>query len=108
MERLGMVKHLALADEHYWFRSVVGGEPLDFFPQAPNADWQVAADESAEDVFGLYREEIERKRGHRGHSAGHAAAPARSALEGMGDGLSQPSVHHASHDRGDRLPRRSP
>jgi hypothetical protein len=57
---LGMVKHLALADEHYWFRSVVGGEPLDFFPQAPNADWQVAADESAEDVFGLYREEIER------------------------------------------------
>jgi uncharacterized protein DUF664 len=23
---LGMVKHLALADEHYWFRSVVGGE----------------------------------------------------------------------------------
>jgi hypothetical protein len=27
---LGMVKHLALADEHYWFRSIVGGEsPLD-------------------------------------------------------------------------------
>ena len=23
----GMVKHLALADEHYWFRCVVGGEP---------------------------------------------------------------------------------
>ena len=32
---LGMIKHLALADEHYWFRSVVGGESFDFFPQGP-------------------------------------------------------------------------
>ena len=30
---LGLVKHLALSDEHYWFRSVVGGEPFDFFPE---------------------------------------------------------------------------
>lgn len=57
---LGMVKHLALADEHYWFRGIVGGEPLDFFPQGPNAEWQVAPDESAGDVFGLYRDEIRR------------------------------------------------
>jgi Protein of unknown function (DUF664) len=57
---LGMVKHLALADEHYWFRCIVGGEPLDFFPAEPNAEWQLAADESAEDVFALYRDEIER------------------------------------------------
>lgn len=57
---LGMVKHLALADEHYWFRSIVGGEPLDFFPPGPNAEWQVAPGESAADVFGLYRDEIER------------------------------------------------
>jgi hypothetical protein len=27
---LGMVKHLALADEHYWFRCVVGGEDFGF------------------------------------------------------------------------------
>jgi uncharacterized damage-inducible protein DinB len=54
---LGMVKHLALADEHYWFRSIVAGEPLDFVPPGPNAEWQV---EPGEDVFGLYREEIER------------------------------------------------
>ncbi len=57
---LGMVKHLALADEHYWFRSVVGGEPFDFFPVGPNAEWQVGPGESAEDVFSLYRDEIER------------------------------------------------
>jgi uncharacterized damage-inducible protein DinB len=57
---LGMIKHLSLADEHYWFRSVVGGESLDFFPRGPKADWQVDPDESAEDVFALYRDEIER------------------------------------------------
>jgi Protein of unknown function (DUF664) len=33
---LGLVKHLALSDEHYWFRSVVGGEPFDFFPEGQN------------------------------------------------------------------------
>ena len=57
---LGMVKHLALADEHYWFRSVVGGESFGFFPQGPNAEWQPEPGESADDVFGLYRDEIER------------------------------------------------
>jgi uncharacterized protein DUF664 len=57
---LGMVKHLALADEHYWFRSIVDGEPLDFFPQGPNAEWQLEPGESAGDVFGLYRDEIGR------------------------------------------------
>jgi len=57
---LGMVKHLALADEHYWFRCVVGGESFGFFPEGPDAEWQVGPDESAEDVFNLYRQEIER------------------------------------------------
>jgi hypothetical protein len=42
-----MVKHLALSDEHYWFRSIVAGEPLDFFPPGPNGEWKVASDESA-------------------------------------------------------------
>jgi hypothetical protein len=54
---LGMLKHLALSDEHYWFRCVVGGESLDFFPEGPRADWQV---EPGEDPSALYREEIER------------------------------------------------
>ena len=57
---LGMVKHLALADEHYWFRCVVGGESFDFGPAEPNAEWQLAPGESADDVFGLYRDEIAR------------------------------------------------
>lgn len=57
---LGLVKHLALSDEHYWFRCVVAGESLDFFPTEPNADWQVGPEESAADVFELYRAEIRR------------------------------------------------
>ncbi|MDQ2813210.1 MAG: DinB family protein [Actinomycetota bacterium] len=57
---LGMVKHLALADEHYWFRGIVAGEPLGFGPPGPDAEWQVGPGESAEDIFTLYRDEIER------------------------------------------------
>jgi Protein of unknown function (DUF664) len=62
---LGMVKHLALSDERYWFRCVVGGEPVDSFPEEASADWQVGPGESAEDVFGLYRQEIERANARR-------------------------------------------
>jgi hypothetical protein len=36
------------------------GESFDFFPEGENAEWQVDPGESADDVFGLYREEIER------------------------------------------------
>ena len=57
---LGMVKHLALSDEHYWFRCIVGGESLDYFPEGDHADWQVEPSESADDVFDLYRDEIRR------------------------------------------------
>jgi hypothetical protein len=55
---LGMVKHLALSDEHYWFRCIVAGESLDFFPDEQNADWRIEPGETAEDIFGLYRDEI--------------------------------------------------
>jgi hypothetical protein len=54
-----MVKHLALSDEHYWFRCIVDGEPLDYFPQGDRADWQVGPDESTDEVFGSYRTEVE-------------------------------------------------
>ena len=58
---LGLVKHLALADEHYWFRCVVAGEDFDFLPEeGPDAEWRVGPGESVEDVFNLYRHEIER------------------------------------------------
>ena len=55
---LGMVKHLALSDEHYWFRCVMNGEPQDVFPEGRGADFQLAPGETAADVFDLYRDEI--------------------------------------------------
>jgi uncharacterized damage-inducible protein DinB len=60
---LGMVKHLALDVEHYWFRCIVAGESLQFFEtesgEAQDA-WQVEPDESAAAIFDLYRREIEK------------------------------------------------
>ncbi len=56
---LGLIKHLALSDEHYWFRCVMAGESLDYFPEGPRGDWQVGPDETPESVFALYRDEIE-------------------------------------------------
>src|ERR1700759_392824 len=57
---LGMVKHLALSDEHYWFRCVMNGESVDYFPQGRNADFQLDPGQTAADVFALYRDEIAR------------------------------------------------
>lgn len=57
---LGMIKHLALADEHYWFQCIVGGESFDYFPKGPDAEWQLGPGESAQDVFRLYQDEIQR------------------------------------------------
>lgn len=60
---LGMVKHLALSDEHYWLRCIMAGESLDFFPEHnlnDNGDWRVSPSETPEEIFGLYREEIAR------------------------------------------------
>jgi hypothetical protein len=57
---LGLLQHLTLADEHYWFRSIVGGEPLDFFPAGPNAEWVVEPDVPVADVIAAYRDEIAR------------------------------------------------
>ena len=50
---LSLVKHLALADEHYWFRCVVAGESFDFLPEGQDDEWQLGPDESAEDIFSL-------------------------------------------------------
>jgi uncharacterized damage-inducible protein DinB len=57
---LGLVRHLTLSDERYWFGVVVAGEPLDFWPEGDNADWVVAPDEPAEDVVSAYRDAIAR------------------------------------------------
>jgi hypothetical protein len=57
---LGMVQHLALADEHYWFRCIMAGEPLDFFPGQRGSDWVLNPADSAADILTLYRDEIAR------------------------------------------------
>lgn len=52
---LGLVRHLTLGDERYWFEVVMAGGSLDFWPQGENADWQVGADEPAGQVLAEYR-----------------------------------------------------
>lgn len=37
---LGMIKHLSLRDEHYWFRSIVAVTPLDAPPRQKDPTWQ--------------------------------------------------------------------
>jgi uncharacterized protein DUF664 len=57
---LGLVRHLTLSDERYWFEVVVAGGPLDFWPEGENGDWLVGPDESAGAVLAAYRAAIER------------------------------------------------
>ena len=51
---LGLVRHLTLSDERYWFQVVVAGGPLDFWPEGLNADWEVRSDEPAHTVIAAY------------------------------------------------------
>jgi hypothetical protein len=55
---LGLVQHLALDVERFWFRSVVAGEQVDL----PDGDqgWRVADDVPADQVLDLYRDEARR------------------------------------------------
>lgn len=57
---LGLVRHLTLSDERYWFEVVVAGEPLAFWPEGDNGDWLVEPDESVEEVLAAYRTAIAR------------------------------------------------
>lgn len=57
---LGLVRHLTLSDERYWFEVVVAGEPLDFWPKGDNGDWLVDSAEAGEDVLAAYRAAIAR------------------------------------------------
>ncbi len=53
---LGLVHHLAVDVERFWFQNVVAGEPAG----AETADaWQVGPGVRADDVLALYRREIE-------------------------------------------------
>jgi hypothetical protein len=57
---LGLVRHLTLSDERYWFEVVVAGEPMDFWPEGDNGDWLVEPDESGQAVLAAYRAAIAR------------------------------------------------
>jgi len=58
---LGMVKHLTVSDERFWFRGIVAGDPacVAASDEAAAEAWQVAADIPADAVFDAYRQEIE-------------------------------------------------
>ena len=57
---VGLVQHLALDDERFWFQAVVAGDNsvIDELATASDA-WQVGPDVPAEDVLARYRREIE-------------------------------------------------
>jgi hypothetical protein len=55
---LGLVRHLTLSDERYWFQVVIDGRPLDFWPQGHNADWLVGVNEPADAVIEAYTKAI--------------------------------------------------
>ncbi|WP_405216056.1 DinB family protein [Agrococcus sp. Ld7] len=64
---IGLVRHLTLGGERFWFHTVVAGEPLDYWPgddpaldEGRPADWRVAPDESTDAVVREYRDAIER------------------------------------------------
>lgn len=52
---LGLVRHLTLSDERYWFEVVVAGGPLDWWPEGERGDWLVGASEPADDILDAYR-----------------------------------------------------
>ncbi|MFC4036357.1 DinB family protein [Streptomyces polygonati] len=56
---LGLVRHLALDVERFWFRGVVAGEPevLDWLARGPENAWRVGPEVPADSVLDLYRRE---------------------------------------------------
>lgn len=59
---LGLLQHLTLDVERFWFQAIVAGEQrvIDWFAEAPDDTWQVGSDVPAAAVFALYRQEIDR------------------------------------------------
>ncbi|HEY2640497.1 MAG TPA: DUF664 domain-containing protein [Streptosporangiaceae bacterium] len=58
---LGMVQHLTIDDERFWFRGIVAGEPayVTTSDSEYESTWQVAPEVPASDVLDAYRREIE-------------------------------------------------
>jgi len=57
---LGLVNHLALDVERFWFHQVMAGEGEGFGQGGESSAWDVATDVSPEEIFERYRQEIER------------------------------------------------
>ena len=59
---LGLLQHLALDDERFWFQAVVAGDQsvIDQVTSAPEDAWQIGPDVSVEEVFDLYRKHTDR------------------------------------------------
>jgi hypothetical protein len=57
---LGMVRHLTISDERFWFRGIVAGEPayVGTSDEEAEAAWRVPADLTAAAVLEAYRREI--------------------------------------------------
>ena len=55
---LGLVRHLTLSDERYWFEVVVAGGALDFWPSEDNGDWMIPEDAEPDQVVDDYRRAI--------------------------------------------------
>lgn len=53
---LGLLRHLALDVERFWFRAVIAGETVDL--EQGDGAWQVSPDVPAGDVLDLYRREV--------------------------------------------------
>ena len=53
----GLVRHLALDVERFWFRGIVAGEAIEL-DRPDDAVWNVRADESVDAILDLYRTEI--------------------------------------------------
>ena len=57
---LGLVRHLALDVERFWFQTVVAGTaPEARAEEAATSSWNVPPGTTARDVFTLYRREVE-------------------------------------------------
>jgi uncharacterized protein DUF664 len=54
---LGLVRHLAVDVERFWFRGVAAGEAIDFYD---STGWQPSPGEPPAAVLDLYRQEIKR------------------------------------------------
>jgi hypothetical protein len=55
---LGLVRHLAVDVERFWFRAVIAGEQVDL--ESGDGGWRVPEGMTATSVLALYREEAAR------------------------------------------------